>query len=389
MTTPREIRWGILATGAISITFAKDILMDPAIRGVTDIKHTIVAAASSSSATRAADFLSEVGAPQDAKPYGSYDELVKDSNIDIIYVATPHSHHFQNVMLCLEAGKNVLCEKAFTVNAKQARLLVEKAKQKDLFLMEALWTRYFPLTDYVRDVIASGKIGQVTRVISNAGARCNPEVTWPDGKSRMVNPDLAGGALLDLGVYALTWPFLVLYKSKAPKVSSTMIKYHGTSADETTSILLTFPQPDGSEAQALATTSIRLGKLPNDETPAVIIQGSKGDIHLNTHAQSPRETKVILEDGTVEEKSWPKPGPGKGSGWYNGFLTYMNPEGEGQGMFWEADEAARALIEGRKEGRHQGLDETIAIMEVLDEVRRQGGLEYPEKIETTEYPVSL
>jgi dihydrodiol dehydrogenase / D-xylose 1-dehydrogenase (NADP) len=386
--------------------------MDPAVRGVTDIKHTIVAAASSSSIDRAAEFLSEVGAPESARAYGSYDDLVKDPDIDIIYVATPHSHHFQNVMLCLEAGKNVLCEKAFTANAKQARILADVATKRGLFLMEALWTRYFPLTDYVREIIASEKIGQVTRVISNASARCNPETSWPDGKSRMVNPDLAGGALLDLGVYSLTWPFLVLYKAIPPKVSATMIKvrefhlkhsllygmmvklietsqYHGTSADETTSMLLTFPQPDGTAAQAFATTSIRLGRLPNDATPAVIIQGSKGTIHLDTLAQCPKHTKVILDDGTVEEKFWPQPGPGKGSGWYNGFLTHRNAEGEGQGMFWEADEAARALIEGRKEGKHQGLDETIAIMDVLDEVRRQGDLRYPDKVETTEYPISL
>lgn len=166
-------------------------------------------------------------------------------------------------------------------------------------------------------------------------------------------------------------------------------QYHGTSADETTSMLLTFPQPDGSDAQAFATTSIRLGRLPNDTTPAVIIQGSKGTMHLDTQAQCPKHTKVILDDGTVEEKTWPQPGPGKGSGWYNGFLSHRNPEGEGQGMFWEADEAARALIEGRKEGRHQGLDESIAIMDVLDEVRKQGELQYPDRVETAEYPVNV
>jgi len=129
-TTPPTIRWGILATGGIAQTFTKDLLVDPKTRGVDTVIHTVVAAASSSSKSRAEQFLKEVGAPSSAQPYGSYNEFVKDPNIDIVYIATPHSHHFQNAMLCLEAGKNVLCEKAFTVNAAQAKLLVKKAKEK-------------------------------------------------------------------------------------------------------------------------------------------------------------------------------------------------------------------------------------------------------------------
>jgi len=128
--TPRTINWGILATGGIAQTFTRDLLLDPTTRGVDKIKHTVVAAASSSSASRAQDFLKDMKAPSDAKAYGSYEELVKDKNVEIIYVATPHSHHYQNVRLCLEAGKHVLCEKAFTVNAPQLKKLVEIAKQK-------------------------------------------------------------------------------------------------------------------------------------------------------------------------------------------------------------------------------------------------------------------
>ena len=132
------LRWGILATGGIAEAFARDLWPNPECRGVKDIEHTVVAAASSSSADRASAFLKEVRAADSAKAYGSYKELVADPNVDIIYVATPHSHHYQNVMLCLEAGKNVLCEKAFTTNAKQTELLIKKAKEKNLFLMEAV-----------------------------------------------------------------------------------------------------------------------------------------------------------------------------------------------------------------------------------------------------------
>jgi dihydrodiol dehydrogenase / D-xylose 1-dehydrogenase (NADP) len=130
MASPQTVRWGILATGKIAETFSKDLLVDPQTRGVKNVKHTIVAASSSSSKDRAQEFLRTVGADSSAKAYGSYEEFVKDSDVDIVYVATPHSHHFQNVMLCLEAGKNVLCEKAFTVNADQLKLLVKKAREK-------------------------------------------------------------------------------------------------------------------------------------------------------------------------------------------------------------------------------------------------------------------
>lgn len=133
-----QLKWGILATGGIAESFARDLWPNPETRGVNDIEHRVVAAASSSSAKRAEDFLKEVRAPEGAKAYGSYKELVQDPNVDIIYVATPHSHHYQNARLCLEAGKNVLCEKAFTTNAAQLETLIKIAKEKNVFLMEAV-----------------------------------------------------------------------------------------------------------------------------------------------------------------------------------------------------------------------------------------------------------
>lgn len=145
--------------------FTKDLLTNPATRDVHDVHHEVVAAASSSTKERAASFISLVSAPSTAKAYGSYHELVADPDIDIIYVATPHSHHFQNAMLALEAGKNVLCEKALTVTALQARKLVEKAKEKKVFFMEAVWTRYFPISIKIRELVSSGAIGPVYRVI--------------------------------------------------------------------------------------------------------------------------------------------------------------------------------------------------------------------------------
>jgi predicted dehydrogenase len=133
-----QVKWGILATGGIAESFGRDLIVNPETRGRDDIEHVVVAAASSSSADRAKAYLKEVRATDSAKAYGSYKELVADPNVDIIYVATPHSHHYQNAMLCLEAGKNVLCEKSLTTNAAQTEALIKKAKEKNLFLMEAV-----------------------------------------------------------------------------------------------------------------------------------------------------------------------------------------------------------------------------------------------------------
>lgn len=133
-----QLKWGILATGGIAESFGRDLSVSPSTRDRKDIEHVVVAAASSSSADRAKKYLKEVHAPDSAKAYGSYKELVADENVDIIYVATPHSHHYQNVMLCLEAGKNVLCEKSLTTNAAQTEKLIKKAKEKNVFLMEAV-----------------------------------------------------------------------------------------------------------------------------------------------------------------------------------------------------------------------------------------------------------
>ncbi|KAK4993189.1 hypothetical protein LTR50_000676 [Elasticomyces elasticus] len=391
------LKWGILATGGIAETFTRDLLVNPEYRGVNNVVHTVVAAASSSSAERAKQFLKKVGAAETAKAYGSYKELVVDKDVDIVYIATPHSHHYQNAMLCLEAGKNVLCEKAFTVNAAQTKLLVAKAKEKNLFLMEAVWTRYFPLSVYVRETITSGRLGKVHRTFADLSMAMDPEKTLQDSH-RMVNPDLAGGALLDLGIYALTWVFQTLYHTqpadarKAPTVLSTLKKYH-TGADVQTTMLLTFPRSDeaGGDAHGIATTGMRTAADPDGKGtagPAIRVQGEKGEIQVFHPAFRPTKTKVILTDGTVEEKTFDFPGPPKETGWQNGFGD-MNPPGVAHGMYWEADECAYALREGRKEGKYESLEESIVIMETMDEVRKQGGLKYPEKIETTDYPVDL
>jgi len=371
-------RWGILATGGIAATFAKDLLTNPATRDVHDVKHEVVAAASSTSASRAQDFLKDIQASPSAKAYGSYAELVKDPNVDIIYVATPHSHHFQNAMLALNAGKHVLCEKALTVNAAQAKQLIRTAKAKNLFFMEAVWTRYFPLSIKIREMVTDGVIGQVHRVIADLSlgeGKENGDIAFDDSH-RMVNLDLAGGALLDLGIYALTWNFQILYHCQpkpreAPKVVAAINMYNRTGADEMTSMILQFPKHN---SMGIALTSLRVSTDPdgkNTAGAAIRIQGTKGEIQVMGPAYRPTHYRVIMKDGDGEAEEVECPIP-----------TDPDRENWGHGMFWEADEAARCLRDGKKQSETLEWEESLVIMETMDSVRRQGDLLYPDVIET-------
>lgn len=349
----------------------RDLLIDPKTRGVDDIKHVITAAASSASKDSAANFINDCVKPTQGDEftctaYGSYEELVKDSNIDIIYVGTPHSHHYQNCMLALTNNKPILCEKPLTVNAAQARALVEEAKKRKLFFMEATWTRFFPLNIAVRKKIQAGEIGEVLRVNADLSIGEPPEMY--DEGHRNVNKDLAGGALLDLGAYSLLWAFQTIY-STAPKDKRKLPVVKGaawtpeprTGADESTTILLDFPSstPTGkTNTHAIVTSAFRPhfdhARETESAVPAVRIQGDKGEIQVFGPIYRPSRFRVVSSDPRrpIEVHSFEFPGG-----------TH--------GMSWEGDEAARCLSDGKLESEGIPWEESIATMEVMDEVSFQ------------------
>lgn len=186
-----------LHNGLTSTEYTVDLLIDPATRDTADVAHEVTAIASSSGKAQAEAFRAKVKAPTTSACYGKYEELVKDQNVDIIYVASPHSHHFQHAMMCLENGKHVVCEKPITVNAAQAKLLYEAAKKHNLFLLDAVWTRYLPLSIQIRDLIQKGEVGEILRVIADTSMGEDVDDLWLNQKRRKVNMDLAGGALLE------------------------------------------------------------------------------------------------------------------------------------------------------------------------------------------------
>ncbi len=305
-------------------------------------------------------------------------------------------------MLALRAGKPVLVEKAFTTNAAQARKLVATARASNLFLMEALWTRFFPLAREVRECVSSGTIGAVQRVVADSSFGEDAETKWGT-ENRIINLDLAGGALLDLGVYALAWVFQILYHlqpapRQAPKVVSSVIKYPSTGADEQTAVLLTFPQGPAipmtmhggqNATQGIATCGIRAGMDPDGQGTVgapIRIQGTHGEIQIFGPTYRPTSYRLVPKLDTITGKPVGMltavkdieraiPGPGTENG--------------GHGMYWEADEAARCLRDGKQESAILDWEETVTIMETMDTVRSQNDIVYPQSIETTDFPVAL
>ncbi|KAI1271294.1 hypothetical protein F5Y07DRAFT_24350 [Xylaria sp. FL0933] len=367
------LRWGIMATGNVAEKFAKDLLTDPTTRDVHDVRHQLVAVASSSGDQKAVEFCGKIKASSEVHAYGAYSQLVLDSAIDIIYVATPSSHHFQNAMLALEAGKSVLCEKPFTVTASQARKLIDTARAKKLFLMEAVWTRFFPLSSKVSQLVRSGAIGSVYRVIADNslnGEAPNGRLLWDDAH-RMINLDLAGGAMLDLGIYSLSWIMQILYHlqpetpKERPSIVAAVNKYR-TGADEMTSFVVQFPNR---KSMGIGMTALRVASgVDYDFTagPPIRIQGSEGEIQVLGPAFKPKQFRVIKKNGQghVEVVDCPFPKDAGRDGW-------------GHGMYWEADECARCLRDKKLESDVLPLDETLLSIELMESVLRAGDVHYP------------
>ncbi|KAE8401865.1 hypothetical protein BDV37DRAFT_295777 [Aspergillus pseudonomiae] len=379
------IRWGIMATGEIAKLFVKDLLIDPATRGTHDIRHVVTAVASSSSKESAELFIQQnitlaMSRDISCTAYGSYEELVKDANVDVLYIASPHSHHYQNCMLALENPKPILCEKPLTVNAKQAKVLYETAQRQNLFLMEAVWTRYFPLSTAVRQYIRDGLIGEVLRVYVDNST--GVDISNLSSTHRYLDKELAGGALLDIGIYPLIWVFQTLYhtrekhqRQKPSQVVSLLTYEKASRTDQMASVMVEFPSstPSGtSVAHGIMSTSMILSNDADGKGSsgtAVRIQGLEGEIQILGPVHRPESVKIIRkgECRTVH---------------------FEIPAG-GHGMYWEADEAGRCIRDGKIQSEVIPWDESVAIMEVVDEIRSQANYSYPEQIESTEYPLSL
>ena len=321
------VRWGIVATGGIAAAFARDLRLLPGAE--------VVAVGSRRQETADA-FAGEHDVP---RAFATYEDLVSDDQVDAVYVSTPHPGHRDAAMLAIEAGKAVLVEKPFTMDATEARALVDAARRRGVFLMEAMWTRFLPHVVRLREVLAEGTLGEVTTVTAEHGQ-------WfaHDPQHRLFAPDLGGGALLDLGIYPLSFASMVL---GTPRRVTAVSEPAFTGVDGTTSAVL---QHDGG-AQAVVTCSLRAAGVN-----AASVVGSQARIEVDPVWYRPTSMRVVGRDDSVLE-------------------SFDQPV-EGSGHRFQAAEVGRCLAAGLLESDVMPLDETVALMETMDEVRRQIGLDY-------------
>jgi predicted dehydrogenase len=323
-----SLRWGILAPGGIARTFTAALL-----------KHTgqQVVAAASRNRERAQAFATDFGIE---RAYGSYDELVADPDVDVVYVASPHSEHHAHALLAIGAGKHVLVEKAFTRNAAEAREVIAAGAAKDVFVQEAMWTRFLPRTDVVRQLLEDGVLGDVQAVVADHG-----QYMKPDPAFRLFAPELAGGALLDLGVYPVSYASFVLGK---PTTIVAAGRLAFTGVDGQISAVL-----QGESAQALVDTTL-FARTPTTAT----ISGTEARIELAGDFYTPGPVELVSREG--DRVRWDD-----------------NPIAGHEGLCYQAVEAARAIGEGARETTLLTQGETVSIMETMDELRRIVGVSYP------------
>jgi len=317
---------GIMGIGGIATTMAKTL---------QEMPDVIAYAAASRSLEKAQTFAKEYNF---TKAYGSYEELAKDEEVELIYLAMPHSHHFEYAKLCIENGKPVLCEKAFMANAKQAKEIVLLAKEKEVFLAEAIWTRYLPSRKMIDDVLKSGKIGEITSLSANLGYDI-------DEVPRIINPELAGGALLDVGVYPLTFASMVL-GDDIVNITSTCTKTK-TGVDEQNAIILEYPN------KVLAT--LHSGMLSATEQYG-IVYGTKGYM-IAKNINNVDCIELYSSERKLQE-------------------TLYVPE-QITGLEYEVRACVKAIRAGNLECEEAPLSQSIHMMEVMDALRATWGIVYP------------
>jgi predicted dehydrogenase len=321
------MNWGILATGTIAAGFVGDLKMHG---------HSVVAVGSRTEAG-AKRFAEKFGLP---RAYGSYEQLAADPSVDAIYVATPHPMHADNAMLALSHGKHVLVEKPFTMSGREAEAVMALAAQKGLVAMEAMWTRFLPHMLRIREILASGRLGHIRSVVAD-----HTQDITDDPAHRLNALELGGGALLDLGIYPVSFTWDILGAPDDIKASAV---FKDTGADA--QIATIFRYDSGALAVTLSGSDTR-GR--NTAT----IHGTAGRIEIDSVWYKPTTFRVYDEANAIVEA-------------YESKVT-------GRGMQYQAAELERRASEGVTPGTNLPPAETVAIMRCMDAIRAQIGLRYP------------
>lgn len=321
-----EIRWGLIGPGKIAHQIVKDFAL-------SNITFSAVA---SKSPDRAKAFASEHDIP---KVHASYEDLVSDPQIDAIYIATVMSEHFPNALLALSHGKHVMIEKSFTLNANQAKQLVELAKSKNLLLMEAMWSRFLPHYEKLLEVVASKELGEVISVSSDHSLNIPPSRAL-----RLHDPNLGGGALLDLGVYPISFSYFIL--GNPVEIKAVGVVKDGVDHSIAASMIF------ASGAVATITSSLL---AEGGVTAEVVFTEGRVSIERKFYEQE----KMIIKSSSGD------------------VLEVFTPSAPGRGMQLQAEEFERVLRSGLRESSKMSNTATVEIMQIMDEIRDQIGLVFP------------
>ncbi|MBV5314391.1 MAG: Gfo/Idh/MocA family oxidoreductase [Prolixibacteraceae bacterium] len=322
-----KIKWGIISTGHISGKFATALALLP--------EAELLAVASRDRKT-ASQFAAKYNIP---KAYASYAELADDPDVDVVYIGTPHTFHLENSLMCMRKGKAVLCEKAFAINGAEAREMVRVAREENVFLMEAMITRHVPLIKKVQGWISEGRIGEVRMVKASRCARGE----FKHG-ARQLNPELGGGSLLDVGIYVISFASMIFGKSPVEAVGLSHIGDWGS--DEQGVAILKYDKGE------MADLSFALRTAASNEA---YILGTDGYIKVHDVFAVPTKASLFIDRKEVEVIEEPI---------------------IGNALNYEAEEVMRCLKLGLKESPLMPLDESIQIMEIMDQIRKPWGLVY-------------
>ena len=323
---PQNYRWGILAPGKIAHKFAK---------GLESVPGAQLYAIGSRNIERAKEFAEQYHAPV---YYGSYQELANDPQVDIVYVASPHTFHMENSLLCLQQGKAVLCEKPLAINSKQVQKMIKASQDNHAFLMEALWSRFLPNIIKTKELCDSGIIGKPQHLAADFGFKA----TF-DPNSRLFDPQLGGGALLDIGIYPL---FFAQYLFGNPVDVTSTAELASTGVDQSCSVQLTFSDERTAELTFTITEATAV---------EAYIWGDKGKLMLPNRWYQP--VNIFSQTSGEQEE--------------------LTIDFVGNGYNYQAVEVQQCLDEGKIQSDNWSHWDSLSLMELMDEIRRQCGIEYP------------
>lgn len=330
MSTNKKLRWGIIGLGKIAKKFAKDLQLS---------NNSVLYGVASRDISKAKAFAEQY---RSDKYFGSYEEMAANPDLDIIYIATPHAFHMENTLMCLRSGKHVLCEKPLGMDSEEVKIMIDEAKRRNLFLMEAIWTRFVPATEYLIDLLNKKAIGDIIYTKADFGFRA--ELNF---EGRVYNKSLGGGSLLDIGIYPI---YLSMLTQGVPLKIDAMARMSPTKVDSFCAMLFDY----GDKSKAMLESTFEA------ETPTTaMIYGTKGSIKVHNRFHHSEKLTVNIYNETTRDID----------------LKYI-----GEGYYHEIQEVCNCIINKQIQSQKLPLSESLQLSMIMDRVKDKIGLKYESRM---------